>query len=361
MPEAHVGGVPEAEIQALFDDEGVPFEAGTDRIGRFLRKLAALVITRIQRGDAGPFAMFLLGEEVRQRVGSCGCASKPKPLFSNGNDPIGTRVWMMNARLAETHELDIDFIDDGDTFAAVTAAGLGDLPAVTLDLRTLGEPRLSLFPDGCDQPGVKYEIDINDRPIDPARMKAALNKFYDDNLRTPMIAKAGHATSPWLKASKGVPNERPEEVIEGRLLPQLKALFPRHLSRSQPPNEDGIIDIAVYMDEPTRSGQPGRRCDYILELKALADRTTSDHPSSTNHGEQIEKGYIQAFAYRRREQSLQAALCLFDMRAADFTDETCFADVKERAVVENIDLWRWKLLRSSEEGRDVLYRSQSVQ
>ncbi|NMN88839.1 MULTISPECIES: hypothetical protein [unclassified Novosphingobium] len=360
MPETYVGGVPEAEIQALFDDEGMPFEAGADRIGRFLRKLAALVLSRIQRGDAGPFAMFLLGEQVRQRVGSCGCTSKPKPLFSNGNDPIGARVWMMNARLAETHELDIDFIDDGDTFAAVITAGLGDLPAVTLDLRTPGEPRLSLFPDGCNQPGVKYEIEITDRPINPERMKAALDTFYAENLRTPMIAKAGHATSPWRKASKGVPSERPEEIIEGRLLPQLKRLFPRHDSRSQAVNEDGIVDISVYMPEPTRSGLPGRRCDYVLELKALADRTSNDNPSSTDHAEQIEKGYIQALAYSRAEKSLHAALCLFDMRAADFTDAACFADVQDRAVTERIDLWRWKLLRSSEEGRHVRYRSQAA-
>jgi hypothetical protein len=360
VPDTYVGGVPEAEIQAVFDDEGVPFDAGADRIGRFLRKLAALIILRIQRGDGGPFAMFLLGEGVRERVGSCGCGARSKPLFSNGNDPIGARVWMTNARLAETHELEIDFADDGETFAAVIAAGLGDLPAVTLDLRTPGEPRLSLFPEGCDQPGVKYEIEIADRPIDPARMKAALDTFYVDNLRTPMIAKAGHATSPWKMASKGVPNNRPEEIIEGRLLHQLKRLFPRHDSRSQPMTEDGIIDISVYMPESTRSGLPGRRCDYVLELKALADRTTNDNPSTSDHAEQIEKGYIQALAYSRAEQSLQAALCLFDMRAADFTDDSCFAGVKDRAAEEHIDLWRWKLLRSSEQGRQVRYRSQAA-
>ena len=60
------------------------------------------------------------------------------------------------------------------------------------------------------------------------------------------------------------------------------------------------------------------------------------------------------------EKSLQAALCLFDMRGAEFTDAACFADVKDRAVTERIDLWRWKLLRSSEEGRYVRYRSQEA-
>jgi hypothetical protein len=349
--------VPEAEIRALFDEEGLPFDAGADRLGRFLRKLAALVIMRIQRGDVGPFAMFLLGEGVKERVGGCSCGAKSKPLFSNGNDPIGTRVWMMNALLAETHELEIEFADDGETFAAVIAAGLGDLPAVTLDLRTAGEPRLSLFPEGCDMPGLKYEIEIADRPIDPARMKEALDTFYEENLRTPMIAKAGHATSPWKDASKGVPSNRPEEIIEGRLLPQLKRLFPTHDCRSQRVNDDGIVDISVYMPETTRSGLRGRRCDYVLELKALADRTTNDNKSTTDHAEQIEKGYIQALAYSTQEESLQAALCLFDMRAADFNDEACFAEVKDRAVVEKIDLWRWKLLRSSEEGRQVRYGS----
>jgi hypothetical protein len=357
VPDTFVGGVPEAEIRALLDEEGLPFDAGADRIGRFLRKLAALIIMRIQRGDGGPFAMFLLGEGVKERVGGCSCGAKSKPLFSNGNDSIGTRVWMMNALLAETHELEIEFADDGETFAAVIAAGLGDLPAVTLDLRTAGEPRLSLFPEGCDKPGVKYEIEIADRPIEPARMKAALDTFYEENLRTPMIAKAGHATSPWKDASKGVPNFKPEEIIEGRLLPQLKRLFPTHDCRSQRVNDDGIVDISVYMPEPTRSGLPGRRCDYVLELKALADRTTNDNPSTTDHAEQIEKGYIQALAYSTQEESLQAALCLFDMRAADFTDEACFAEVKDRATVEKIDLWRWKLLRSSEEGRRVSYGS----
>jgi hypothetical protein len=357
VPDTYVGGVPEAEIQAVFDDEGVPFDAGTDRIGRFLRKLAALILLRIKRGDGGPFAMFLLGEGVTERVGGCSCGAKAKPLFSNGNDPIGARVWMTNARLAETHELEIDFADDGETFAAVISAGLGDLPAVTLDLRTPGEPRLSLFPKGCDQPGVKYEIEIAERPIDPARMKAALDTFYEENLRTPMIAKAGHATSPWKDASKGVPNFKPEEIIDGRLLPQLKRLFPTHDCRSQRVNDDGIVDISIYMPEQTRSGLPGRRCDYVLELKALADRTINDNKSTTDHPGQIAKGYIQALAYSTQENSLQAALCLFDMRADDFTDDECFADVKDRAVVEKIDLWRWKLLRSSEEGRQVRYGS----
>lgn len=357
MPDTYVGGVPEAEIRALLDEEGLPFDAGADRVGRFLRKLAALIITRIQRGDGGPFAMFLLGEGIKERVGRCKCGAKSKPLFSNGNDPIGARVWMMNALLAETHELEIDFADDGETFAAVITAGLGDLPAVTLDLRTPGEPRLSLFPHGCDQPGVKHEIVITDRPIDKARMKAALDTFYEENLRTPLIAKAGHATSPWKDASRGVPNSRPEEIIEGRLLPQLKRLFPTHDCRSQAVNDDGIVDISIYMPEPTRSGLPGRRCDYVLELKALADRTTNDNPSTTDHAEQIRKGYIQALAYGTQEKALQSALCLFDMRATDVTDDDCFADVKDRAVTENIDLWRWKLLRSSEEGRQVRYGS----
>jgi hypothetical protein len=299
--------------------------------------------------------MFLLGDDMLELAKTCG--GKSRPLFSNGNDPLGQSVWLTSGTLSHTHELAIEFLDDGDAFDAVNQAGLGHLPAVTLDLRYPQEPRLSLFPGGCQDPGRKHEIEIADRPIEPDRMKSALDTFYAENLRTPLIAKAGHATSPWGKASKGVPNQRPEEIIEGRLLPLLKRFFPRHDSRSQAVNEDGIVDISIYMPEKTISGHPGKRCDYVLELKALADRTANDNPSTTDHADQIEKGFIQAMAYGKAESSLRAALCIYDMRATEVTDEECFSAVSADAKTENIDLWRWKLHRSSEEGRRARYRS----
>ena len=350
MPNGFIGGIPEQEIAELFEAKGIPGDAGAGRAIRFLRKLSNLIARRWTTGEDGTGAVFLLAEKVSEAMK--GRAGESRPTLVTGNDPITDRVWLVNGQLANAHALTLKW-ETGGSLAMVVEAGLGHLPAVTIDLRDGSRPpQVLFFPDGCDDLDSMLTLYIGDQPIDETTMKGTLDDFYQNSLRTPMTVLAGHSPDRvWKESGKGVPQSRPEESIEGMLLRHLKAVFPDHDPRAQGMTEDGYTDITVHYADRTVHGHPARRCDWVLELKALADRTTNDTPSSTNVNEAVTKGVRQAIAYSAAENSLERALCVYDMRDVANDDETCFDHIREDATGNDVHLWRWRLMRSAEEGR----------
>lgn len=349
MPEEMIGGIPEREIQEHYEASGVPGDAGAGPAIRFLRKLSLLVSQRWAAGETEDGAVFLLAEKVSTVMQ--GRTGTSRPALITGNDSISGKVWIVNPRLANANSVDISWITGGD-FSSITAEGLGGLPAVALDFRDADKgPQALFFPDGCAEPDAMMQIYLGEQPIDDARMKASLDEFYEDNLRTPMTVMAGHGDRVWKDARAGVPQSRPEEVIEMLLLRHLRQGYPRHDTRAQTPTEDGYLDIAIAYPDRTSAGHPANRCDWVLELKVIAERTTNDNAVYTDVPAVMTKGLRQTISYSRDQNSAARALCVYDMRSVGAEDETCFDAIRDDATEHAVRLWRWKLLRSAEEGR----------
>ena len=176
-------------------------------------------------------------------------------------------------------------------------------------------------------------------------MKATLATFYETVLRTPSAITQGNGARIWNDASKGIPEPRPEERIQGRLLDTLKGSYPKHTWRAEPVTEDGRADI-VATRKVTAEGRPATITEWVLELKALADMTSTGKPVAASVvAGAIESAVEQAIAYRCNHNAERAAACYFDMRREDVGDDECFSKIVEIARDENIPLWRWYLYR----------------
>ncbi len=351
MANPSIGGVLESELAVTFADLGLPEDAGHGPEARFISALTRLIIARVEKGEDHDGAVFLLGAPVSDVM--AGRKGEPKTALSNGNDPISGRVWVLSASLSNAHALDVGW-NTGAGFDEIVTAKLGQLPALTLDLRG-ASPQLLFFPKGCDDPETMLTISVNGAPIAVDEMKATLDRFFEDNLRTPMIVLDGHGERIWSEPSKGVPMSRPEERIERRLLDRLKSVYPGYRARAELPTEDGYVDIALEAGDRSQGGLPVWRCDWVLELKALAEMTATGTKSTADHPAAIAKGLRQAAAYGERERALAKGLCVYDMRAAPLTDDAVFAPFREDASKYSVELWRWRLLRSSEEGRKAKF------
>lgn len=353
MPDRAIGGIPEADIEEHYKAQGIPRDAGADRVIRFLRTLTDLLAQRWGAGEPHDGAVFLLAERVANVMAHHKGASKP--ALVNGNDEISGRVWVVNPRLGNAHALEVAWVT-GEGFDEISDGGLGGLPAVAIDLRdkTKG-PQALFFPDGCDAPDAMLRIHLGEDPIDDVHMKGTLDEFYESSLRTPMTISEGHGDKIWKEARTGVPNPRPEETIEGLLLRHLNAVYVKHHARAQTPTDDGYLDIAVEYIDRTVQGHPAKRFDWLLELKALADKTSTDKISTADVGKAVTKGLRQAIAYANDLPALAKALCIYDLREVANDDESCFDDVREDAADHQAHLWRWRLLRSAEEGRVERY------
>lgn len=351
MADPSIGGIRESELKFTLADVGLPEDAGHGAEARFIAALTRLVIARVERGEDHDGAVFLLGAPVGDVM--AGRKGEKKTALPNGNDPISGKVWVLSATLSNAHALEMTWATGGG-FEDITAAGLGGLPSVTLDLRG-SSPHLLFFPNGCDDSETMLAISINGAPISVEEMKATLDRFFEDNLRTPMIVIDGHGERIWDDPIKGVPKSRPEERIERRLLDRLKSVYPGYRARAELPTEDGYIDIALEAGDRSLGGLPVWRCDWVLELKALAEMTASGAKSSADHPAAIAKGLQQATAYGERENALAKGLCVYDMRLATLTDDEVFEPFRDDAAKYGVELWRWRLLRSSEEGRKDSY------
>ena len=349
-----IGGIPEQEIAELFQAKGIPGDAGADRTIRFLRKLSDLIARRWAVGEKGTGAVFLLAEKVTDEMK--GRDGVSRPTLVNGNDPIMDCVWLVNAQVGNAYSLAMEW-ETGGSLSVVVDAGLGHLPAVTIDFRDKSRPpQVLFFPDGCGDLDTMHTLHVGGQPIDEDTMKGTLDDFYENSLRTPMTVLAGHSPDRiWKDSRKGVPQPRPEESIEGMLLRHLKAVFPEHDPRAQNTTVDGYLDISIHYADRTVQGHPAKRCDWVLELKALADMTTNDTTSSANVEDAVTKGVRQTIAYSMAENSIERALCVYDLRDVANDDEACFDHVREDSADNQIHLWRWRLMRSAEEGRKDRY------
>lgn len=344
-----LGGVSPDEVESITESVGAPTVAGASLTTRFSRRVSALVAARAGRGDAGQFSIFLQSEALFDDAQRCSHAEVP--LLAHGADPVADKVWLSTASLSTSFELLLQWSDAASLFQAVRDAGLGTIPALVVDWRT-GVPVGRLYRSGLTDHEDFESVFFDDAPITRAQMKDVLDKFYERSLRTPALVVEGHAKRVWQDAGQGTPEHRPEEVIQGRLLEALKAVFARHDLRAEPVTDDGRADIIISMKTLSANGLPAVVYEWVLELKALADRTSTGNPVPTgNIPPGLRSGLEQAIGYKTQLNALQAALCCYDMRANDCGDDACFGHVVDDARHHDVPLWRWFLFRSTAASR----------
>ncbi len=344
-----LGGVSPEEIERIAQIIGAPTVAGASLTTRFFRRVSALVATRAGRGESGQFTVFLQSEALFDDAKRC--SHSEAPLLANGADPVVNRVWLSTASLSTSFELLLQWSDAASLFQAVKDASLGEIPAVVVDWRT-GVPLGRLYRSGLSNHEDAEAVYFDDLPVTRTQMKEVLDNFYERSLRTPALVVEGHANRVWKESAQGVPAHRPEEVIQGRLLDALRAALARHDLRAEPVTNDGRADIVISMKTISPGGLPAVVNEWVLELKALTDRTNTGNPVPPgNIVQAIQGGLEQAVGYKTQLHALQAALCCYDMRATDVGDDAAFAHIKDDAADHDVPLWRWFLFRSTAESR----------
>lgn len=347
--EGSTGGIDPSElIQAASQLEAAD-EAGASLTTRFSRQVCELVNKRAAAGEKGDFAVFLKSEALYEDAGRS--ATAEHPLLRNGADQITNGVWLTTASLSTTFHVEVTWTDAASLFAAVKGCGFGDLPAVVIDWR-LSEPVATLYPDGLSKSASYEPVILEEFPVDTQQMKTVLDRFYERTLRTPALIAEGHAVRVWQDAANGVPEYRPEERIQGRLLDHLRGVFIGHHLRAEPVLEDGRADIIMWKRALSQGNQPAIVNEWVLELKALCDKTSSgESVGPAKAAEAVLSGLEQVMAYKSNLNAANGALCCYDMRAADRGDEACFVAVKDAAANDNVPLWRWYLFRQTRTSR----------
>ncbi|MDW9558339.1 hypothetical protein GOL39_31730 [Sinorhizobium medicae] len=344
-----LGGISLSEIEAASNEQPFPVNAGATPGERFVLRISMLVATRLEKGESGGVAVFLQSDALATDAERY--KSNFAPFLANGNDKITEKVWLSNAVLGGAYALDVDCGNLGSIFVSIQDAGFGKLPAVVIDWR--GEvPVGRLYSRGIAELEHVQDVEFAYHEISEDSLKDCLDNFHRTSLQTPQRVREGHAEAIWTDSRKGWPAHRPEERIQGKLIQHLRARYTKHQVRAEEKNDDGIADLVIFSHEKSVTGKRIVAKEWVLELKALADHTsTGEKVPKSAIPAAIEKGLTQAIAYREKEHAQRAALCCYDMRAED--DASCFDHISEDATAEHVVLWRWYLFRSSEASRNA--------
>lgn len=340
-----LGGMSLGEIEAASRELPFPDNAGASPSERFVLKVSALVRVRHAQGDSGGVAVFLQSDALQSDAEYCGGSFHP--FLATGNDSITEKVWLSNATLGGAYALDVDCSDQAVIFEKVRAAGFERLPALVIDWRG-AVPAGRFYARGLGNLDHVQEVLLAYTEITAEDLKNCLDTAHRTALETPQRVGEGHSEQIWTDSSKGWPAHRPEERIQGKLVNHLRARYTQHVVRAERKNNDGITDLMIFAHTQDVGGQKIVVNEWILELKALTDRTeTGNTIGPAEIKKRISDGLNQAISYRNEEHARHAALCCYDMRANDEGDEACFAQVRDDAADEAVILWRWYLFRSS--------------
>lgn len=344
-----LGGMSLEEIEAASKEQPFPDNAGASPAERFVLKVSALVRVRQEQGDRGGVAVFLQSDALQSDAEGCGGAFHP--FLATGNDAITEKVWLSNATLGGAYALDVDCSDQTVIFDKVRSSGFENLPALVIDWRG-AVPAGRFYARGLGNLDQVQEVLLAYAEITHDDLRTCLDTAHRTSLETPQRVGEGHAEQIWTEASKGWPAHRPEERIQGKLIQHLRARYTRHVVRAERKNDDGITDLMIFAHTQDVAGQKIVVNEWVLELKALTDKTESGNPvPSSDIKKRISDGLIQAVSYRKEEHARHTALCCYDMRADDEGDDVCFAEVRAEADDEKVFLWRWYIFRTTKELR----------
>ncbi len=337
--------------QTAIEESGPGTDYDLDDDVRFKSNVAQLVSRRQARAEAkeDPVrpAVFLL----HPRIDDPRCEER-FPMLNNGLTPINGRLWFVNAAVVSGRYLDLADRSDDDIFRLVTDdLALGSTPAIVLDPR-LGGPEIRYYSEGLALEDRYESLRLDCSTLQLSDVLSAIDRVYAACLITSDIQPK--SAKLWAEKDRWVPSSDAEELIQLHLKAGLAGAFPTCTIRDEQPMPVGRLDLIVL--ERIYSGDGySTTCHAVLELKVLRSfqgkRASVVSPKVTR--EWIKSGVKQAFAYGQDQLARSTALCCFDMRQNDASEE-CFEHVRKLAEKLDVTLRRWFLYSKSEYYRDAI-------
>ena len=355
----NLGGVtPDELVEYSKESGGPPGVANVSPQARFVVNVARLVLRRTQASEEFEHCVFILCRRVREHRKLCVGATHP--FLSTGDEPISGRVWLTSAPMGDALELDQALTTDGETFDLLQNGPLPTNPTIFVKWVD-GEPAVNYYPQGLENADDMIRLDLSDSVITEEKMKQCLDRFHQTRLVAPALVREGGGVPIWQNASQGIPSESVEKAIQGRLMDTLQAKFPFHELRGEPPVAEGRADIVVWTKTRDAHDAVVVRNDWVLELKALKEKTNTGKPVNKSSIKQaIDDGCEQATRYKQKLSAQNAALCCFDMRKTNEGDTSCFKNIAEDIAIE-LNQWRWFLYRSAKELRIAISTGEYVE
>jgi hypothetical protein len=183
----------------------------------------------------------------------------------------------------------------------ISTAGLSAISAVVIGLNN---DHIVFLPNGIN--GGNWLLELVKSSLDDSTITAYLKNFTEENLNCPENRGAL-----WLDASKWIPVELAEKVIQKMLVVGLRTAFLKHTVLAETPLTNGRADLWIK----SRDGADPE--NVVLELKVVRSKNSSgnDVVDSTMIAH-LDEGVTQASEYRNKIGGSAAYLCVYDMRKA---------------------------------------------
>ena len=199
----------------------------------------------------------------------------------------------------------------------------------------------TIYPQGVSDSSchVRHEIASSAADLSQDDVCAALDRTYNDNLKTP----SAKTVRLWIKTRL---IEQVEDEIERHIKGQLSMFFAGRKKRikilSQTNTAAGRSDLMFFQ----RTVGGGPRAIGVLELKVLRGPVTKDK-------EVTREGLSQGYHYRFELELPFATLALFDVAVPPSRDVEVLLDGQEAGQIAEVRVRRYPLYHSPKAWRDV--------
>jgi hypothetical protein len=282
-------------------------------------------------------------------------AEIPKSLFAektfqdgrrlnSGEVDFGSKVWFVNSRVQRGKYFSFKDNEVNQTIDFLMRHDLNNAAAILYNPKDTDET-ISYFAQGLDEDSTSC-ISLEPAFVTAEKIKEGIERLYEGTLKTPGQATSANAAI-WTNPAKWYPAENVEKEIQGRLQSYFYGQFSCNLMViSEISTGEGRLDMLLVSPD----AKPGYMVHHaLLELKALRSFShTGKTPYNNNdHMDWIEKGTVQAIAYKKVHNPLHTALCCFDMCKDELTDDYWFGKFKKLAEDDDVKQWRWRLYNSA--------------
>lgn len=344
------GPLTESDVVKYLHEAPLTGNEGASAEVKFVRQAATISINRYKQGERG-VAIFLGFEGSLNKLTSK-VKTAAKHLLVSCQDDICSSLWFSDYAFNRVLQCsEHNDVNDSNFMDKLESLNFVQHVTFVADLR--GETPYAYIYLGGIQDGERRIVTklTYDKPIEVSDLKETLDRFYH-YIKTPQSASLGHQLKIWQDSEKGIPSKFPELQIQSRLLDSLRAKYVCHDVRAEGATDLGRYDIRISRKHKLSDVEKFVQIDWILELKALTDMTsTGGSKSESVIRDAIGSGVLQAKSYQDSEFSQNAALCCFVMTKDKREAHELFSHVAQEASDAKIHLWSWHLFRSSQEAR----------
>lgn len=183
----------------------------------------------------------------------------------------------------------------------IEECGLQGMVAVVMGVKS---GHFLVLPSGIEGTSWSVSLKKNILSLDDNQITTHLNAFATESLNS-----SETRGDIWVDASKWIPQEQAERIIQKLLLVGLRTTFINHSVISEPPTTIGRLDLLILSKD---SSIPDK---YVLELKAVRSHTsTGSDVQPSAMVKHLEDGVQQADEYRNNVGGTAAYLCVYDLR-----------------------------------------------